>query len=203
MESKLLLDGLLILAGYLIGSISNAVVVSRLLGITDPRGVGSGNAGATNMLRHAGKGPAAVVFFGDVSKGLVAALVAASVSSGSPVPSLVGAAACLGHMWPAYFGFRGGKGVATYCGALFGLNPWLGLLFVAVWTGVAALSRFSSLGSIIACTMAPVVAYLIFRLPIHDSAVLALLSAVIIWRHRENVRRLIKGEESRLGRSRS
>ncbi len=189
----------LALAAYLIGSVSSAVVVARLLKLPDPRSAGSRNPGATNVLRLAGKGPAAVTLLGDLLKGTLAVAIARQFDAGPATLALTGTAAFLGHLYPVFFGFRGGKGVATALGVCLGLSPWLAAGLVATWLTVAALFRYSSLAALVAAALSPLYAWLVLRHPAY--LVMSLVfAALLIWRHRENIARLRAGTESRIGR---
>lgn len=186
------------LLGYLTGSISCAILVARVRGLPDPRTLGSGNPGATNMLRHAGRGVAATVLMLDLSKGLLPTLVVHLLSGDSLLAMVCAAGACLGHMWPVYFSFRGGKAVATYAGATFGLSMWLGLGFALVWLSVLRATKVSSLGALAACCTTPLLA-LGLGLPPAVCWGLGLVSVFVIARHHSNIRRLIAGAEDRVG----
>ena len=194
-------------AAYLIGSLSFAVIVSRALGMADPRSYGSGNPGATNVLRSGNKAAALATLLLDALKGWLPAFVIAHWGQrwglGVGVAALAGLAAFLGHLYPVFFGFKGGKGVATAAGALFGMVPLLGLATAATWLIVAFFFRYSSLASVAAAFFAPAY-YLIgggIAWPLDRVALLAIaaMSLLLIWRHRENIRRLWAGTESRLG----
>ncbi len=186
------------LLGYLTGSISSAILVARVRGLPDPRTLGSGNPGATNMLRHAGRGVAATVLVLDLIKGLLPTLAVHLISGDSVLAMGCAAGACLGHMWPAYFSFRGGKAVATYAGATFGLSVWLGLGFALVWLGVLRASKVSSLGALAACFSTPLLAVGL-DLPPAICWGCGLVSLLVIARHHGNIRRLLAGDEGRVG----
>jgi acyl phosphate:glycerol-3-phosphate acyltransferase len=186
------------LAGYLLGSISSAILVCRLLGKGDPRSTGSGNPGATNVLRSFGKPAAAATLTGDVAKGLVPVALAGAWGLSPTVIALAGLGALLGHLYPVFFGFRGGKGVATFIGVLLGMSPWLGVAFSAIWLATAAVTRYSSLSALVATAAAPLVAAAA-GLPSPLVFALALMAAAIYWRHRDNIARLRAGTESRIG----
>lgn len=196
----MLLSVLLVAAGYLLGSVATAVLVSRALGAADPRSGGSGNPGATNVLRLAGRRAAALTLAGDVVKGVVPVLAAQAAGLPPGPVALVGLAAFLGHLYPVFFGFRGGKGVATAFGALLGMEPLLGGAVLATWLVVAGVSRYSSLAALAASVLAPVYAWIGSGLPLVVGAVSA-MAALLVWRHRANVRRLLAGEEGRIGRA--
>lgn len=194
----MLLSVLLVASGYLLGSVATAVLVSRALGLADPRSGGSGNPGATNVLRLAGRGAAALTLAGDVVKGLVPVLTAQALDLPPGPVALVGLAAFLGHLYPVFFGFRGGKGVATALGALLGMEPLLGAAVLATWLVVAGVSRYSSLAALAASVLAPVYAWAVSgRLGVVGAV--SAMAVLLVWRHRANVRRLLAGEEGRIG----
>lgn len=190
------------LLGYLIGSISFAVVVSRLMGLDDPRDYGSGNPGATNVLRSGNKKAAILTLMLDALKGFIP--VCAVVAFGAPyglgegTAALVGMASFLGHLWPVFFGFKGGKGVATGAGMLLGLNPLLGVATLLSWVIVAYFTRYSSLAAIVAAVFAPFYHWLIWGFG-PTTIVCAVLAALVVWRHSGNIRKLLDGTESRIG----
>lgn len=189
--------------GYLFGSISSAILICRLLGLPDPRSEGSRNPGTTNVLRIGGKKAAILTLAGDMLKGVVPVLIAHAVGAEPLVLALVGLAALLGHLYPVFFGFEGGKGVATGLGVLLALQPWLGLAVALTWLLVAYVSRYSSLASVIATIMAPIY-YLVGAKavwPLHGSVTLAIvvISVVILLRHKQNISRLLQGKESKIG----
>jgi glycerol-3-phosphate acyltransferase PlsY len=191
-----------ILVSYLIGSLSFAVLVSRALGLPDPRSYGSGNPGATNVLRTGRKLAALLTLLGDGGKGWLAMFLAARYAADWGVGG-IGVAMCavavfLGHVFPVFLGFKGGKGVATAGGALLAIDPWLGLAAVATWLAVAMVCRYASLASIVAAAGAPAYAYLMSA---QASTVLALvlIGALIVWRHKGNIRNLTAGKERKIG----
>ncbi len=190
---------LLIIAAYLFGSISSAVLVCKAFRLPDPRQEGSGNPGATNVLRLGGKLPAALTLGFDWLKGMLPVLVALALLDGLWGIGLVGLAAFLGHLYPVFFGFQGGKGVATGLGVLLGWSPVALLLTGATWLLVAAASRYSSLAALIAFVLAPV-----WIAVVTGSAALTTCMFVITafswWRHRGNLKRLAAGEEPKIGR---
>ena len=199
------LYSLLVLASaYLLGSLSFAVIVSRVMGLPDPRSVGSGNPGATNMLRSGRKGAAFLTLAGDMAKGCAAVMLAGYAAHALELAPWVveGAvlAVFLGHVFPVFFGFRGGKGVATALGALFAFDWRVGVVALVVWLAVFAATRISSLAALTAAALAPLGAAWLGadgHVP-----VLMLLALLIFWRHTSNIRRLLAGEEKRFGRSR-
>lgn len=196
-----------IVLSYLLGSLSFAVIVSKSLGMADPRSYGSKNPGATNVLRSGNKGAALATLLLDALKGFVPVFVirqwGEGLGMGPGVAALAGLAAFLGHLYPVFFGFQGGKGVATAAGALLGIDLLLGLATGGTWLIIALFFRYSSLASIVAAFFAPAY-YLIgggIAWPLHRTVLLSLIaiSLLLIWRHRENIRRLAAGTESKLG----
>jgi len=193
---------LIMLAAYLLGSVSFAVVVSRAMGLPDPRAYGSKNPGATNVLRSGSKLAAALTLIADTGKGALAVGLAVAYTGENPVvgvdPALAGAMAFLGHLFPVYHGFRGGKGVATAAGVLFAFNLWLGLGTLATFGIIVAFFRIISLASIIAALFSVFWAWFLFGLaPV--TPVVGAMALMLIWRHRANIGRLAGGTESRLG----
>jgi glycerol-3-phosphate acyltransferase PlsY len=193
---------LAVLAAYLIGSLSFAVIVSRGMGLQDPRHYGSGNPGATNVLRSGNRTAALLTLASDALKGYVPVMLALVFGPrfgiGELGASLVGLAAFVGHLWPLFFGFKGGKGVATAAGVLLALNPWLGLATLLTWAIVAAFFRYASLASIVAALFAPFYQLLIWGASPQLLALCA-MSLLLLWRHEPNLRKLFAGTESRLG----
>jgi len=191
-----------VLVAYLIGSLSFAVITSKLFGLPDPRTFGSKNPGATNVLRTGKKAAAALTLLGDAAKGWVAVVLAQHFAPayglGETAIALVAVAAFLGHVFPVFFGFQGGKGVATALGILLALNAWLGLGALATWLGAAAVWRISSLSALLAAALAPVYAWFLLGPGPAFLAVL-LLSALLIWRHRSNLQNLLAGKEGKIG----
>jgi len=191
-----------IVAAYLIGSISFAVVVSRLFGLSDPRTYGSKNPGATNVLRTGNKAAAALTLFGDGFKGWLAVWLVQTFQSqfelSDSVIAAVGLAVFIGHLWPVFFKFVGGKGVATALGVLIGLNIWLGVGTFVTWLVVAYAFRYSSLAALIASLFAPFYYALLFGARIELLAVV-IMSALLIYRHSQNIANLMAGKESRIG----
>ena len=198
MDSSTALSIILVGVSYLCGSVASAIIVCRLMGLPDPRSGGSGNPGATNVLRLGGKGPAALTLLGDVLKGVIPVLVAA----GSPVPVAVqvacGLAAFVGHLFPVFFRFQGGKGFATALGVVVALH-WQSFLSMGLtWLIVAALFRFSSLASLCAAIAAPAAAWLLGA-PASFVWGLGVMAVLLFWRHKGNIQRLLAGTESRIG----
>lgn len=194
-------------AAYLLGSLSFAVIVSRVMGLSDPRTYGSKNPGATNVLRSGSKAAAAVTLLLDAVKGWVPVVLV--LAWGEPygleegTAALVGLAAFLGHLWPVFFRFVGGKGVATALGVLLGFSGWLGLAAGLVWLAVVLATRYSSLASLVAAALAPVIYLLASGLLWYAHTPMALVMAVmaglLAWRHQENIQRLLQGKESKVG----
>jgi len=191
-----------IVTGYLLGSLSFAVIISRLMGLHDPRTYGSGNPGATNVLRSGNKAAAILTLAFDALKGYVPVvlilLFGEPYGLGAGTAALVGVAAFVGHLWPVFFKFEGGKGVATAAGVLLGINPWLGLATLLTWVIIAVFFRYSSLASITAAVFAPFYQLLIWGAGPVAGAIL-LMSLLLVWRHSANIRKLVAGTESRIG----
>jgi glycerol-3-phosphate acyltransferase PlsY len=191
-----------VVAAYLVGSLSFAVIISRLFGLADPRSYGSKNPGATNVLRSGHRAAAILTLAFDALKGYVPVVVALYFAPrfgfGETTIAFVGLAAFLGHLWPVFFRFEGGKGVATAAGVLLALNPWLGAATLLTWAIIAAFFRYSSLASIVSALFAP-----FYQLLIWDASPIALaiavMSLLLIWRHSGNIRKLLAGTESKLG----
>ena len=184
--------------GYLLGSLSSAVLVSRMLGLADPRTTGSRNPGATNVLRYGGKLAAILTLAGDVAKGAAAVALARLATDDSAVLALTALAAFVGHLYPVFFGFRGGKGVATALGVWLVLVPWVGVLLIVTWLLVAAVFRYSSLAALVAALAAPL--YVLWLAPLVTYvAVSVAMTGLLVWRHRANIRNLVAGTEGRLG----
>ncbi len=198
---------LAVLAAYLLGSLSFAVIVTRVMGLSDPRTYGSKNPGATNVLRSGSKAAAVVTLLLDAVKGWLPVVLVRWFGEpyglGEGTVALAGLAAFLGHLWPVFFRFEGGKGVATALGVLVGISGWLGLILGLVWLVVAAVSRYSSLASLTAAAVAPLVHILaagaLWESARGVTASIVVMSGLLIWRHKENITRLIQGKESRLG----
>ncbi len=184
---------------YLLGSVSTGVVVARVLGLQDPRETGSKNPGATNLLRYGGKAAAALTLVGDILKGAIAILISRAVTDDAVILALVGLAVFIGHLWPVFFSFRGGKGVATALGVWLALSPWVGLALIATWIAMAVLFRYSSLSALTAAVIAPLYVYLFMPRPAYLAMMLA-MSALLVFRHRVNIARLLAGTETRIGK---
>ena len=192
----------LLLAAYLLGSIPFAVVVSRLFGMADPRSYGSGNPGATNVLRSGNKLAAVLTLLGDGFKGWLAVFLALrfgpELGLTASAASLAALAAFLGHLFPVFLGFKGGKGVATAAGVLLGASGWLGLATLGVWLGIAFTTRYSSLAALCAAIASPGIAFLLGLAPEWILSI-SVMSGLRVWRHKDNIKRLLSGQESRIG----
>jgi glycerol-3-phosphate acyltransferase PlsY len=188
---------LLLAAAYLIGSIPFSYLVARRFGVADVRSVGSGNVGATNVMRSAGKTAGLLAFALDAAKGAVAALLAQRFAAGGPLPAIAAATAVLGHMYPVWLGFRGGKGVATGCGAFLPLVPIASVVAFVVFGIVAALTRYVSLGSVAGTLALAVTAFLYGPPAVAWSA--TVIGLLVVVKHRGNLERLFRGTESRMG----
>ncbi len=191
------------IGAYLLGSVSFAIVVSKLFRLADPRTFGSGNPGATNVLRTGNKKAAGLTLLGDCVKGWIAVALAVrfddALGLGTAGIALVSVAVFAGHLWPVFFRFKGGKGVATALGVLLGLNPLLGLATLVTWVVVAYAFRYSSLAALVSALFAPFYYTLLFGVDAISLAVL-LMSGLLIWRHKSNIGNLLAGKESRIGK---
>jgi glycerol-3-phosphate acyltransferase PlsY len=190
-------EWLFVPAAYLIGSISSAIIICRLMGLPDPREQGSGNPGATNVMRFGGKKAAAITLLGDMLKGLIPVYIANALEVSIELLALTGLAAFMGHLYPVFFGFKGGKGVATSVGVLLGFSWALGVSFMGTWLLIYKLGRISSLSALIASILSPVYAWYI----VGDATVVAasvVMTVFLLWRHKSNIQRLLAGEEGRL-----
>ena len=182
---------------YLMGSLSTAIIVCKLMGLPDPRTQGSNNPGATNVLRIGGKKAAAITLLGDAVKGLIPVLIGHALSQNAAQLGVIGLAAFLGHLYPVFFSFRGGKGVATAFGAIVGISWMTGLAVLATWLFMAKIFKISSLSALTAAGLTPVYFWFIEK----DSSLLivsCILSALLIYRHRSNIKNLISGKESQI-----
>lgn len=191
-----------IIAAYLLGSVSFAVITSRLFGLADPRTYGSGNPGATNVLRSGKKAAAALTLLGDAAKGWLAVFLAIhyppSGVSYTMLAGIVALAVFIGHLFPVFLRFKGGKGVATALGVLLALNVWVGLGGLATWLLVALLFRYSSLAALTAAVATPAYAFLL-ALPREWVLASGAMSLLLIWRHKNNISKLLAGQESKIG----
>jgi glycerol-3-phosphate acyltransferase PlsY len=193
----MIIDFVLVLGGYLFGSISTAVLTCRLMGLPDPRTEGSRNPGATNVLRLGGKKAAFLTLAGDMLKGLVPVLIAQALQASPLILSATALAAFLGHLYPVFFGFQGGKGVATALGVILGLYLPVGLSVAAIWLLMALLFRISSLSALTAMLLAPVCFWLLKPEPAFIG-VMIVITAMLFWRHRSNIRDLLNGTEGKI-----
>lgn len=190
-----MIEWLFVPAAYLIGSISSAIIICRLMGLPDPREQGSGNPGATNVMRIGGKKAAGITLLGDSLKGLVTVYAASALGLSAELVAATGLAAFMGHLYPIFFGFKGGKGVATSVGVLLGFSWVLGFAFMATWYTVYKLGKISSLSALVASTLSPVFAWFI----VGDKAIVVasvIMMVFLLWRHKSNIQRLLAGEES-------
>lgn len=194
-----IITAIAIFASYLIGSVSSAIIVCRLMGLPDPRTQGSRNPGATNVLRIGGKKAAIITLLGDFLKGVIPVLIAKSLGFDATALALIAFAAFIGHLFPIFFRFEGGKGVATAIGCLLALNWPTGLCWMATWAVVALCFRYSSLSSLTASLLAPVYIWF-FTGNLIWTATIALMSLILIIRHRSNIAKLMRGEESKIGK---
>jgi glycerol-3-phosphate acyltransferase PlsY len=190
---------MLVPLAYLLGSLSTAVIVSRMAGLPDPREQGSKNPGATNVLRLGGKKAAVITLLGDAAKGLIPVLVAQTWGANANVIAATGLAAFIGHLFPLFFHFKGGKGVATALGVLLGYSWLVGLAAAVTWLAMAALFRISSLSALVAAALAPAYTWLLLHSPELTLAA-TVMCLLLIFRHRGNIKRLLSGEEGRIGR---
>jgi glycerol-3-phosphate acyltransferase PlsY len=201
-----LADLLAIVVAYLIGSISFAVVVSRAMGLADPRTYGSTNPGATNVLRTGNRKAAALTLAGDALKGVVAVLAVRllepTLGLDPLAPALAGLAAFVGHLYPVFHGFRGGKGVATAAGVLLALHPAVGGGVLLTWLIIAFFFRYSSLAALVSAVFAPFWQGLLFGFDARVAVILA-MSVLLVWRHRANIANLLAGRESRIGQKKT
>ncbi|HEX2201373.1 MAG TPA: glycerol-3-phosphate 1-O-acyltransferase PlsY [Gammaproteobacteria bacterium] len=190
----------LILVGlaYLFGSISSAIILCRIAGYPDPRRQGSGNPGASNILRLYGKKAAAITLAGDLLKGLLPLLIGRALQVPEVILASLGVAAFLGHLYPIFFQFEGGKGVATFIGILYGLAWPAGVAFMLVWVVIAATFRYSSLSALVATALSPVLIFITVPSYAYLTATL-LMAGFIFWRHQANIRKLLSGTERKIG----
>jgi acyl phosphate:glycerol-3-phosphate acyltransferase len=192
----------LVAIAYLLGSIASAILICRLFGLSDPRVGGSGNPGATNVMRLHGKKAAILTLAGDVIKGVIPVLLAKAVDSSELIIALCGLAAFFGHLFPVFFKFKGGKGVATLIGVLFATHWMLGLAYIGTWGLTALLFRYSSLSALVAAALTPLYSWFILQ-DIGFTICHAIMATILIWRHRSNIKNLIAGTETRIGQKKS
>jgi glycerol-3-phosphate acyltransferase PlsY len=193
------LDTALIVFAYLLGSISTAIIVCKMMGLPDPRTQGSNNPGATNVLRIGGKKAAALTLVGDFLKGLLPVLAGVVLKVEPPVLALIAMAAFLGHLYPVFFGFHGGKGVATALGVILGLSWPVALAALVTWLVMAKLFKISSLSALTAAVLTPLYCYLLTP-QTEYILMLSVMSLLLIWRHRSNIQKLLSGEEGKIGK---
>jgi len=189
-----MLEWLFVPFAYLTGSVSSAIIVCKMMGLADPRENGSGNPGATNVMRIGGKKAAAITLAGDALKGLVPVLLAKTVGVESLILSAVVFAAFLGHLYPVFFGFKGGKGVATSFGVTLGVTWLLGLVVSGTWLLVYKIGKISSLAALVAALLTPLYVWLIVG-DLYMVGTFVLISVILLWRHRSNIQRLLAGKE--------
>lgn len=182
---------------YLIGSLSTAIITCKIMGIEDPRKTGSKNPGATNVLRHGGKKAAIITLLGDMLKGLIPVLVFSQFQADALTIALVGLFALLGHIFPIYYGFKGGKGVATFYGVILGMNWLVGIIALAIWLGMAAMVKISSLSALVSVFFTPFILWH-FSQSIELTAAVAVMSILVFWRHKENIQALRQGLELKI-----
>ena len=185
---------------YLIGSISAAIITCKIMGIEDPRNTGSNNPGATNVLRHGGKKAAIITLLGDALKGLIPVLVSIQLEAEPLTIALVGLFALLGHIFPIYYGFKGGKGVATYYGVILALNWQVGLIALAIWLFIAKLLKISSLSALISIFITPFMLWA-FTQSVEFTSAVAVMSLLVFWRHKKNIQSLLQGSEAKIGKN--
>ena len=188
---------------YLVGSFSSAIITCKIMGIEDPRNTGSRNPGATNVLRHGGKKAAIITLLGDMLKGLIPVLVVSrlqvyQLQIDTLIIALVGLFALLGHIFPVYYGFKGGKGVATYYGVILGMNWLVGLIALAIWLGMAAIVKISSLSALVSIFFTPFILWY-FSQSVELTSAVALMSLLVFWRHKQNIKSLLQGSENKIG----
>ena len=193
---------LFVIFGYLAGSVSTAIIVCRIMGLPDPRSEGSRNPGATNVLRFGGKKAAAITLAGDFLKGVLPVLLARLAGLEETGVALTALAAFLGHLYPLFFGFEGGKGVATAFGAMLGLSWPVALAALATWLFMASVVRISSLSALTAAALTPLFAVWFGSPGVYLGAILAMVG-LLVWRHRSNIRQLLAGTEGKIGADRS
>lgn len=190
-----MVEWLLVPLAYLTGSVSSAIIVCKMMGLADPRENGSGNPGATNVMRIGGKKAAAITLAGDALKGLLPVLLAKALAVDSLILSFVVFAAFLGHLYPIFFGFKGGKGVATSFGVTLGVTWWLGLAVSGTWLLVYKIGKISSLAALVAATLTPLYVWLIVG-DLNLVVTFVLISLILLWRHKSNIQRLLAGKEA-------
>ncbi|MCF6766324.1 glycerol-3-phosphate 1-O-acyltransferase PlsY [Thiotrichales bacterium 19S3-7] len=188
---------LLIIFAYLLGSISMAILICFLFRLPSPRTIGSGNPGATNVLRIGGKLPASLTLIGDALKGFIPVIIAKSLQLDPFIIASIGLCAILGHLFPVFFKFKGGKGVATFIGVIFAFSWILGICFIVTWLVIALISRYSSLAALIATIESPIIVYFLYGY--RAMIIFSIIAIIILLRHQQNIQRLLKGTESKIG----
>jgi len=191
---------LMVVGAYLLGSINSAIIVSKVFSLPDPRNLGSGNPGATNVLRTGNKLAAVITLAGDLLKGLLPVLAIDLVTASAPLVAATGVAALLGHMYPLYYGFKGGKGVATTLGVLLGFDWLLGVVWIAIWLFTAFIFRYSSLSALVATVLILVISWFWME-NIWLFISMLIITAFVFWRHRSNIQNLLNGNEDKLAKS--
>ena len=193
-----LIYGLSVLAAYLIGSISCSILIARVMQLPDPRSLGSGNPGTTNMLRTGSKKAAVITLLGDLLKGLIPILIARWIGFDLLILCLMALAAIIGHIFPVYYRFKGGKGVATTLGVFLAISWQLAICCVVIWICIAKITGYSSLAAILTIAFLPITAYF-FNQPLIVIYLACFVAIVVIWRHQSNIKNLLSGKESRIG----
>ncbi|TNF65313.1 MAG: glycerol-3-phosphate 1-O-acyltransferase [Gammaproteobacteria bacterium] len=188
---------LMAIIAYLLGSINMAILICMLFRLPSPRTIGSGNPGATNVLRLGGKLPAALTLLGDVLKGLIPVIIAKYLQLTFFEISLIGLLSIIGHIWPVFFKFKGGKGVATFIGVTFAFSWVIGICFVITWLIIALISRYSSLAALIATIEVPFIVFFLYGFK--PMVVFSIIAIIILLKHHGNIKRLLKGSESKIG----
>jgi glycerol-3-phosphate acyltransferase PlsY len=193
---------LMVVGAYLLGSINSAIIVSKAFSLPDPRNLGSGNPGATNVLRTGNKLAAVITLAGDLLKGLLPVLAVGLLTANTPLVAATGVAALLGHMYPLYYGFKGGKGVATMLGVLLGFDWLLAVLWITLWLITALIFRFSSFAALVATALILITSWF-WTENIWLFISMVIITVFVYWRHRSNIQNLLHGNESKLGKSKS
>ena len=191
---------LMVVGAYLLGSINSAIIVSKAFSLPDPRNLGSGNPGATNVLRTGNKLAAAITLVGDLLKGLLPVLAVDLLTASPPLVAATGIAALLGHMYPLYYRFKGGKGVATTLGVLLGFDWLLGALWIAIWLFTALIFRYSSLAALVATALILIASWF-WTEEIWLFISMVIITLFVYWRHRSNIKKLLDGTEAKLSKS--
>jgi glycerol-3-phosphate acyltransferase PlsY len=196
-NGAMMIDILLVAGGYLLGSISTAIIVCKLMGLPDPRTEGSRNPGATNVARLGGKKAAALTLIGDMLKGLIPVLIAHALHASPTVLAATALAAFLGHLYPVFFGFQGGKGVATALGVIYGLYWPVGLFTTGIWLAMAVMFRYSSLAALTAILLTPL-GFLWLKPDMPIIIAMLIMTVILYWRHRSNIANLLNGKEGKI-----